>query len=155
MGKASGQLLSSHVGIGTDPPGEESLRGILRTAGKTVLIYDGECPVCVKTVEWIRARSDSDATEFLSCHSDELPGRFPLIDKTGCLQAMHLVLPDGTVLAGERAVPGIFRQLRGYRWLASLFRLPGAGALSRVFYRWFAKRRHLASRLLLPGSPRR
>lgn len=112
---------------------------------KPVLIYDGECPVCGKAVEWIRARSDRDAFEFLSCHSHDLTRRFPSIDKATCLQAMHLVLPDGTVLIGERAIPEILKQLHGYRWLACLFRLPGAGILSRVFYRWFAKRRRLTS----------
>jgi predicted DCC family thiol-disulfide oxidoreductase YuxK len=121
---------------------------------KAVLIFDGECPVCVKAVEWIRARSFPDAFEFLSCHSDTLASRFPSIDKTACLQAMHLVLPDGTVRAGERAAPEILRRLRNYRWCASLFGLPGIGLLSGAFYRWFAKRRHLASRLLLPGSKR-
>jgi predicted DCC family thiol-disulfide oxidoreductase YuxK len=122
---------------------------------KAVLIYDGECPVCVKAVEWIRARSFPEAFEFLSCHSDTLANRFPSIDKAACLQAMHLVLPDGTVRAGERAAPEILRRLRNYRWCASFFGLPGVGVLSGVFYRWFAKRRHLASRLLLPGPNRR
>ncbi|MGE5699538.1 MAG: thiol-disulfide oxidoreductase DCC family protein [Deltaproteobacteria bacterium] len=122
---------------------------------KAVLIYDGECPVCVKAVEWIRDRSFPEAFEFLSCHADTLVNRFPSIDKTACLQAMHLVLPDGTVRAGERAAPEILRRLRNYRWCASLFGLPGIAVLSGAFYRWFAKRRHLASRLLLTGSNRR
>ncbi|MGE5752975.1 MAG: thiol-disulfide oxidoreductase DCC family protein [Deltaproteobacteria bacterium] len=116
-----------------------------------VLIYDGECPVCVNAVEWIRARALPDAFEFLSCHSETLPSRFPAIGKEACLRAMHLVLPDGTVLAGEQAMPEILRRLRRYRWCASLFRLPGAGILSRVFYRWFAKRRHRAAGFFFPA----
>jgi predicted DCC family thiol-disulfide oxidoreductase YuxK len=122
---------------------------------KAVLIYDGECPICVKAVEWIRARSLPDAFEFLSCRSEDLSRRFPAIGKAACLQAMHLALADGAVFVGERAAPEILRRLRRYRWCASLFRLPWAGVLSGAFYRWFAKRRHLASRLLLPGSNRR
>ena len=115
-----------------------------------ILIYDGECPVCVKTVDWIRARALPEAFGFLSCHSEELANRFPFIDKDACLQAMHLVLPNGTVLAGERAVPEILLRLRGYRWTAALFRLPGAGIFSHVFYRWFAKNRFHISRALFP-----
>lgn len=110
-----------------------------------VLIYDGECPVCVMAVEWVKERSLPDAFEYLSCHSGELSKRFPSIEKTACLQAMHLVLPDGAVLVGERAAPEILRRLRRYRWCASLFGLPGAAALSRVLYRWFAIRRHRAA----------
>ena len=112
---------------------------------KAVLIYDGECSVCLKAVEWVRDRSLPGAFEFLSCHSEELSKQFPSIEKAACLQAMHLVLPDGTVLVGERAMPEILRRLRNYRQAAVLFGLPGAGMVSRVFYRWFAKNRgHLS-----------
>jgi predicted DCC family thiol-disulfide oxidoreductase YuxK len=92
---------------------------------------------------------EQDAFEFLSCHSDDLASRFPRIEKSACLQAMHLVLPDGKDLIGERAIPDILRRLHGYRWAASLFRLPGMGILSRAFYRWFAKNRFHISRVLL------
>jgi predicted DCC family thiol-disulfide oxidoreductase YuxK len=118
------------------------------SSDRAILIYDGECPVCGKAVEWVTERALPDAFEFLSCHSETLPGRFPAIDKAACLQAMHLVLSDGTVLAGERAIPEILRRLRGYRWATALFRLPGAGMFSRVFYRWFATNRFHISKAL-------
>ncbi len=124
-------------------------------SGKPVLIYDGECPVCIRAVEWIRARSDPGVFEFISCHSHDLTRRFPSIDKAACLRAMHLVFPDGKVLIGERATPEILRRLRGYRWAAALFRLPGADFLSRAFYRWFARHRHRAAGFLSPALKRR
>jgi predicted DCC family thiol-disulfide oxidoreductase YuxK len=116
-----------------------------------VLIYDGECPVCVKAVEWVRSRSRPEAFEFLSCHSPDARRRFPVIEKADCLQAMHLVLPDGTVFVGEQAAPEIFRRLRRHRWAAVLFDLPGAGILSRLFYRWFARHRHRAAGFFFPA----
>ena len=118
--------------------------------GKTVLIYDGECPVCRNAVAWIRARAAPETFEYLSCHSGDLPRRFPHIEKSACLAAMHLVLKDGSVFAGEEAIQEIVLRLRRFRWAAVLFRLPGAQILSRVFYRWFAGRRHRVSRLLFP-----
>ena len=111
-----------------------------------VLIYDGECPVCRGAVMWIRARSGPEDFEFFSCHSEDLPRRFPTVEKSACLEAMHMVLPDGKVLAGEQAAPEILLRLRRWRWAAALFRLPGAGILSGAFYRWFAARRHRISR---------
>lgn len=119
---------------------------------KAVLIYDGECPVCRKAVEWVMNRSLPNAFELLSCHSEALRIRFPSIDKADCLQAMHLVLRDGAILAGERAVPEILRRLRGYRWAAALFRLPGVEICSGVFYRWFAKNRFHISKAFFTGT---
>lgn len=113
---------------------------------RAVLIYDGECPVCAKAAGWIRFRSLPEAFEFLSCHSEERAGRFPFIKQEACLDAMHLVLPDGTVFVGERALPEILRRLRGYRWAAALFRLPGVEMFSRAFYRWFARNRFHVSK---------
>lgn len=125
------------------------------TAGRpAVLIYDGECAVCRGAVEWVRVNADPGAFEFFSGHSEDLIRRFPAIERAACLEAMHLVLPDGTVLAGEKAVPEILSRMRRrrHRWAAALFRLPGAGILSRAFYRWFAGRRHRIARLLGPRT---
>ncbi len=117
---------------------------------KATLIYDGECPVCRGAAEWVRAHAAPGAFEFFSCHSEELPRRFPAVARQACLQAMHLVLPDGAIRVGEKAVPEILSRLaaRRYRWAAALFRVPGAGTLSGAFYGWFAARRHRIARLL-------
>lgn len=117
-----------------------------------VLIYDAECPVCRAAADWVlRNAVDRDAFETLPCRSGETRARFPAVSETACLQAMHLVLPDGTILAGERAFPEILRRTQRYRLAADLFRLPGAGILSRILYRAFARRRYRISHLLPPG----
>jgi len=132
--------------------GHPLLPGERKDPKKAVLIYDGECSVCRNAVEWIRTRAAPETFEYLSCHSEDLPRRFPHIEKSACLTAMHLVLQDGSVLAGEQAVPEILLRLRRFRWAAALIRLPFARSLSRVFYRRFAARRHDISRLLFPGG---
>lgn len=119
--------------------------------GTSFLIYDGECPACQGAVDWIRARSEPEAFEFLSCHDDSLPARFPTLDRSTCLKAAHLVLPDGRVLSGEKAAPEVFLRIPGYRWVAGLMALPGAGYFSGFFYRWFARRRHAIASLFHPG----
>ena len=122
---------------------------------KATLIYEGECAVCRGAAEWVRRNAAPGTFEFFSCHSEELPRRFPAVERAACLQAMHLVLPDGTILIGEKAVPEILSRLksRRHRWAATLFRLPGAGILSRAFYRWFAGHRYRISRFLSSGKP--
>lgn len=122
---------------------------------RPVLIYDGECPVCRRAVDWIRDRARPGAFEFLSCHSDELGRRFPRIDRAACKAAAHLVLPGGTVLAGGQAAPEVLSRIPGYRWAARLLRLPGAALLSRIGYRWFARRRHALAWLFHDGAERR
>ena len=122
---------------------------------KAVLIYDGNCPVCSGTIAWIRDHEQKDAFETLSCQSTEMSERFPSMEKAVCMQAMQLVLPDGTVLPGEKALPEIFKRLRRYRLAAHMFKLPGMETISRAFYRWFADRRYHIAKLLFPAKDKR
>ena len=115
------------------------------------LVYGADCPVCRAAADWVRRNAlDPDTFEFLPCRSAETRSRFPAIAEAACLQAMHLVLRDGTILAGEKAFPEILRRTRRYRRAAVLFRLPGAGILSRFLYRAFADRRHRIAKRLYP-----
>jgi len=116
-----------------------------------VLVYDADCPVCRAAADWVRRNAVApDTFEYLPCRSAETRSRFPSITEAACLQAIHLVLPDGTILAGEQALPEILRRTRRYRWTAILFRLPGAGIVSRLLYRAFARRRHRIAKRLFP-----
>jgi predicted DCC family thiol-disulfide oxidoreductase YuxK len=131
--------------------GHPLLPGERKQFKKAVLIYDDECSVCRGTVEWIRSHSAPGAFEFLSFHSDELENRFPFLDREACKQAVQLILADGRILAGDLAAPEVFVRIPGYRWIARVLRFPGARGFSRVFYRWFARRRHAIASLFHPG----
>jgi predicted DCC family thiol-disulfide oxidoreductase YuxK len=122
---------------------------------KAALIYDGSCPICRSTVAWIEENEKEGSFELLPCQSETLNRRFPSVDRDACMRAMHLVLPDGTVLAGEKALPEIFKRLRRYRPAAVLFKLPGAETLGRVLYRWFADRRYRIARLFHLSGPKK
>lgn len=117
-----------------------------------VLIYDSACPICSRTIDWIRENAREDAFETLGCGSDAVKKRFPAIRESECMNAMQLVLPDGSVLPGEKALPEVIKRLRRYRRAAAIFKLPGSGALSRVLYRWFAGHRYRIARLMFPGK---
>jgi len=106
------------------------------------LIYDGKCPICAGTVKWISEHEISGSFEMVACQSERRGALYPEVNRSDCMTAMHVVLPDGTVLVGERALPEIVHRLKGYHFAAPLFRLPGASALSRMAYRWFADRRY-------------
>jgi len=118
---------------------------------QAVVIYDGACGLCRGGITWISRRAVRGELEFLPCQSAERRVRFPSIEEARCLQAIHLVLPDGRVLAADAAIPEILGRLRGWRWLAGLFRLPVARRLAPPVYAWIARHRFQISCLL--GTP--
>jgi predicted DCC family thiol-disulfide oxidoreductase YuxK len=118
---------------------------------RPVLIYDEGCPICRKAAGWVEENLKGDALEMLPCQAEAVRDRFPFMKETVCMKAMQLILPDGRVLPGEKALPEIINKLRRYRWVASVFRLPGSGILSHAFYRWFAERRYRIAQIFFSG----
>jgi len=110
-----------------------------------VVIYDSACGLCRGGITWISRNAMRGAFEFLPCQSVERRVRFPSIDQSACMGAIHLVLADGRVLAGADALPEILRRLRRWRWLAGLLRIPGARRLAPRLYQWVARHRYRLS----------
>jgi predicted DCC family thiol-disulfide oxidoreductase YuxK len=121
---------------------------------RAVLIYDEECPICRKTARWVERNKRGDVFEMLACQAEGVRSRFPFMEETVCMKAMQLILPDGRVLPGEKALPEIINRLGRYHWVAWFFRLPGLGVLFHAFYRWFADRRYRIARILFPDKNR-
>lgn len=109
---------------------------------RAVLIYDAECPVCRASALWLMRRAlMTGGLEILPCRAGERQVRFPQITDAACMRAMHLVLPDGRVVTGADAVPELLRRVRGFRYVAGLFELPGVRPVARHLYAWIARNR--------------
>lgn len=122
---------------------------------KAVLIYDGQCPVCRKTVAWIKDNMRKDAFEMLPCQEEEVRQRFPDLTQAACMREMRLILPDGRVIAGEKALPEVLKRLKRFSPAAAIFDIPGAEAISRSFYRWFADNRYHIAEVLFPEEKKK
>jgi predicted DCC family thiol-disulfide oxidoreductase YuxK len=112
------------------------------------VIYDGHCGFCAASVSWLRAHALPGALRFLPSQSPLRRAWFPSLTDAQCGDGIHLLLPDGRVFSGDRALPEILARTRGWwrvawlaRWLATL-------GLTAPFYRWIARHRHQ-----LPGAP--
>lgn len=115
--------------------------------GRAVVLYDGKCPLCRKSVailrrlDWLGRLGYHDANDVENLPESSVP-----LAPERLLQEMHVVTPGGrSVYAGFAA----------FRWMAGrlpplwpvwpLLFLPGVPWLGRRVYRWIARRRyHLA-----------
>ncbi len=105
------------------------------------LIYDGECGLCRAAAATLTRWDREHRIALVAFQDRERVSRFG-IALPALAAAMHLVLPDGRVLAGADAIPELLRRLPGRRWMAWAFALPGARPLARRVYAWIAARRH-------------
>jgi predicted DCC family thiol-disulfide oxidoreductase YuxK len=110
-----------------------------------ILIYDGQCPICMKAVRWVKKRMLPGSIDLMACQSPERRKKYPDMPEAQCMEAMQFVLPDGRTTAGAEALPHILRRMRGWRWLARFLELPGIRHLSPRVYRWVARNRYTLS----------
>jgi predicted DCC family thiol-disulfide oxidoreductase YuxK len=109
---------------------------------RPVLLFDEDCGFCRTWVRRLRRWDRGAAIDYLPASARESRAGLPRIEDAAVSRAMHLILPDGRVLTGAGALPGLLPLLPGGRLLAPLLRIPGVQLLADQAYAWIAARRH-------------
>jgi predicted DCC family thiol-disulfide oxidoreductase YuxK len=116
-----------------------------------IIIYDAQCSLCCGCMQWIKLHAIRKCLfEFIPCQSDERKVRFPEIGETGCLEFLHVVLPDRKILLGEKSLPEILCRLRYFRWISIFFRMPVFNLFPYALYRCIANSRFVISQTIVP-----
>jgi predicted DCC family thiol-disulfide oxidoreductase YuxK len=107
---------------------------------KPLLLYDGNCGFCRKWVGRWRALTRD---QVLYEPYQEAAPRFPEIDPQRFTQSLQLILPNGEVLQGAKAVFKSLENIIYLRWLIwSYDHVSCFSGLSEWFYRKVAENRH-------------
>lgn len=135
-----------------------------------VLLYDGTCNLCLRSVETLKRLRLPDTLEMMPLQQADLAllsARLgtPLLAEE-LLAQMHLLnLSDGQVYRGADAVVRALRLAPRFGWLERAYRLPGLRPAAGLLYRWIAANRYRlfgrradecesgACRLHRPGGP--
>jgi predicted DCC family thiol-disulfide oxidoreductase YuxK len=112
--------------------------------GKGVVLYDGLCPLCQRSVRVLKRLDWRHKLHFQDCRDTaNLPASAVPLELKTMLEEMHVVTPDR-----QRAYAG-FAAFRWIAWripvtmpLTPLLYLPGVPWLGRKVYLWVAKNRY-------------
>jgi predicted DCC family thiol-disulfide oxidoreductase YuxK len=121
-------------------------------ADQPLLIFDGNCGFCRKWVDYGR-QITGDRVRYAP--SNEVASEFPQIPPDAFARAVQVVLPDGEVLEGARAVFETLRYAPGLSWPAWMYQhVPGFAPTTEAAYRIIASHRPFFDRLtvILFGS---
>jgi predicted DCC family thiol-disulfide oxidoreductase YuxK len=91
-----------------------------RWVGEAELVYDGECGFCVRSIAWLLAFDGLQQIRTRDFRTDPLPAA----TSSGAEAALHLVPPDGRVLAGFDACRYVVLRVPGLWWLVPFFCVP-------------------------------
>src|SRR5258708_1837338 len=123
-------------------------------ADKPLLIFDGNCGFCRKWVDYGR-QITGDRVRYAP--ASEAAPEFPQIPPEAFARAVQVVLPDGEVLEGARAVFETLRYAPGWSWPAWMYHhVPVFAPVTEAAYRIIASHRPLFDKLtviLFGGKP--
>lgn len=105
------------------------------------VVYDGECEVCIRSVNLLRDWDREGRFELVAYQSEGVVERFPDITAREFEASVQLIGPEGQRTEGADAVEKIFELIPRARPFAWLFKLPLARPLARRAYRLFARHR--------------
>ena len=110
--------------------------------GRSLVLYDGECPLCRKSVALLKRLDWLGRLAFANSRG-ELPESGVPLDRKRLLEEMHVLTPDRQrVYHGFGAFRWIARQMPLTWALVPLLYVPGVPALGQRLYLWVAKNRY-------------
>ena len=114
--------------------------------GPALLLWDGDCGFCRRSVAWAERRDAGHAFHAVPYQQAPSPPMTPEL-RQACARAVHLVTPEGRMLRAGRACLWVLERI-GYPVLARVLALPPLVWIVEVGYWLVARNRWLASRVL-------
>jgi predicted DCC family thiol-disulfide oxidoreductase YuxK len=118
-----------------------------QTMPRTAVLYDGMCVLCVNSVRLWRRLDWRKRLEFIDVQDwDRVQGRFPQVERSAALGAIHVIAPDGALYTGYEGVRHMARYAPLLAWLTPILHMPPIAWLGRRIYGWIARRRYAINR---------
>lgn len=121
------------------------------TGAKTVIFFDGSCPLCRSEIGLYRKRDTAGGLCFVDV--SKVNATLPeALDREKAMARFHVIAQDGRMLSGVVAFIEVWRQLPGWRWVAKVASLPGLSSVLECIYRVFLKLRPVFVRLFVAAQ---
>ncbi|MBE9171059.1 DUF393 domain-containing protein [Pleurocapsales cyanobacterium LEGE 06147] len=116
---------------------------------KIKLLYDGECPLCLREVNFLKKRdADRELVAFVDIADDNYtPEENGGISFETAMGRIHAVLPDGTIIKNMEVFRRVY-EILGMGWVYAATKWPIIGSLVDILYGIWAD-----WRLALTGRP--
>ncbi len=116
---------------------------------KIKLLYDGECPLCVREVKFLLKRdAGRGIVNFVDIADPNYnPEANAGVDFATAMGRIHGILPDGTVIKNVEVFRRVYEEL-GMGWVYALTKLPAIRKIADIIYGLWAD-----WRLQLTGRP--
>ena len=105
-----------------------------QTPWKIKLLYDGECPLCLREIHFLQQRDRGRGLiAFIDIADDNYrPIDHGEIDYATAMGRIHALLPDGTIIRDLEVFRRVY-EILGMGWVYAVTKLPIIGGIAQVF----------------------
>ena len=125
-----------------NPASENGLPAPGNSPDSTVVIYDGKCMFCTKSVKRLYKWDRGGRLSFVSLHHPFVAANYPELTQEMLLEQMYVVTPSGKQLGGAAAFRFLTRKLPRLWLLAPFLHIPFSLPLWQWGYMQIANRRY-------------
>lgn len=113
------------------------------------MLYDGDCPLCMREVNMLKERDKSyGAIKFVDIGSEDYsPEENQGLDYETVMGRIHAILSDGTVVRDVEAFRRLYEEV-GLGWVYAITKYEPIATVASIVYRVWAK-----YRLQITGRP--
>ncbi len=110
-----------------------------RSQWQIELLYDGECPLCMREVNFLRKRdAGRGLVRFVDiAESSYAPSEHGGVDFEAAMGRIHALLPDGTVIKNVEVFRRVY-EILGMGWIYAATKLPIIGFIVDKLYELWA-----------------
>src|ERR1700761_9781573 len=112
-----------------------------------ILLYDGECPMCVfqmKVLSWLDWFGVLSLTPLSDPRAQKVA---PQLTREDLLEAIHCVTPEGRIYRGARAIRFVGMRLPLLVPVALFLWIPGVIQIAEIIYQYISRNRLVLSRM--------
>ena len=109
-----------------------------------LILFDPECPLCLRFKQGLQYL-DKNLT-FISARDEEVYLCFPELNRQSCLEKVHMITAERTILAGPEVVDYLIQTLPGVSRLAWLLDNEQGKRVKDFFYQKVEELRELSTK---------
>ncbi|MCG8587185.1 MAG: DCC1-like thiol-disulfide oxidoreductase family protein [Pirellulales bacterium] len=111
-------------------------------SGRTVVLYDGTCPLCQRSTRWCNLLDWLRRVSWVNFRNLEIRGQVPYLSDEQLDAEMFVITPEGRVYSGYDAWRRLSLLFPLTFPLAFLLYIPPIPQIGRAVYSWIAKHRY-------------
>lgn len=100
-----------------------------------ILLFDSECPLCVRFTQALRLVDKDDKIHFLSIYDEDIYKTYPELNKEKCEETIHFIKENKEIISGSNVLEYLISEIPSVEKFAWLLESERSKQAVNAFYK--------------------